>query len=216
MRVLLIGATGATGTFVLRNLLDDQRIDEVVIFVRKSTGLKNNKLTEILTTFDRLNDCQKYMQAEVAISCLGTTLKQAGSKEAQWVVDYDYQLQFAQLAKQNQVPHFILLSALGASASSKIFFNKMKGALETAIKELHFQRLDILQPSLLIRPNSDRFGERLSEKALKLFNNSGLLKAYQPIKVEDLGWLMEQLTFEKLPGVFVWTLKDLLNKLQKK
>ncbi len=216
MKVLLIGATGATGTFVLRYLLDDQRVDEVVLFVRKPTGMKNAKLTEILTSFDRLNEYQSHMQSHVAISCLGTTLKQAGSKEAQWVVDYDYQLQFAQLAQQNQVSHFILLSSLGASANSKMFYSRMKGALEDAVKELAFQRLDVLQPSLLIRPNSDRFGEWLSEKVLKLFNNIGLLKAYQPIKVEDLGWVIEQLAFEKQPGVFVWTLKDLLNKLQKK
>lgn len=216
MKVLLIGATGATGTFVLRSLLANQQVTEVVIFVRKSTGIKSNKLTEIVTSFDQLSSCQSYMNADVAVSCLGTTLKQAGGKEAQWVVDYDYQLQFAQLTKENQVPHFILLSALGASATSKMFYSKMKGALEAAIKKLDFERLDVLQPSLLIRPNSDRLGENLSEKVLKMFNNLGLLKAYQPIKVEDLGNFIDQLTNEKKSGVFVWALKDILEKFQKK
>ncbi len=213
MKVLLIGATGATGIFVLHNLLNDSRVDEVIIFVRKSTNIKHVKLKEIVTSFDQLNGYQSHMQAHVAISCLGTTLKQAGSKEAQWMVDHDYQLQFAKLAKQNHVPHFILLSAMGATATSKIFYNKMKGALEDAVKELHFTRLDVLQPSLLIRPNSNRFGERISEKVLSLLNSVGILKSYQPIKVENLGAIIAQLIFEKQPGVYVWNLKDLLKKL---
>lgn len=216
MKVLLIGATGATGTFVLSNLLNDEQVNEVVVFVRKSTGIKNAKLTEIITTFDQLADYQSYMHAQVAISCLGSTLKQAGSKQAQWVIDYEYQLQFAQLATQNQVPHFILLSSLGASAKSKVFYSKMKGALEDAVIKLPFTRLDILQPSLLIRPKSDRLGEKVSEKLLQFLNVFKLMKSYQPIKVENLGLLIKQLVFEKQSGVFVWTLIDLINKLQKK
>lgn len=89
----------------------------------------------------------------------------------------------------------------------------MKGALEDAVKELHFTRLDVLQPSLLIRPNSNRFGERISEKVLSLLNSVGILKSYQPIKVENLGAIIAQLIFEKQPGVYVWNLKDLLKKL---
>ena len=90
----------------------------------------------------------------------------------------------------------------------------MKGTLEQAVKALQFQRLDIVQPSLLIRPNSDRLGERWSEKLLKLLNGVGLLKAYQPIKVQDLGFLMHQMVFNKTAGVYVWTLKDLLKNFK--
>ena len=215
MKVLLIGATGATGSFVLKYLLANEQITEVVIFVRRSTGIVNDKLTEIITLFDELTTHQSVMNADVAISCLGTTLKQAGSKKAQWLVDYEYQLKFAELCKLSSINHFILLSSLGASAKSKIFYSQMKGALEEAMKALQFQRLDIVQPSLLIRPNSDRLGERWSEKLLKFLNGVGLLKTYQPIKVQDLGFLMHQMVFNKTPGVYVWTLKDLLKKLQK-
>ena len=215
MKVLLIGATGATGSFVLKYLLANEQVTEVVIFVRRSTGIVNDKLTEIITLFDELSSHQSVMNADVAISCLGTTLKQAGSKKAQWLVDYEYQLKFAELCKLSNVSHFILLSSLGASAKSKIFYSQMKGALEEAMKALQFQRLDIVQPSLLIRPNSDRLGERWSEKLLKFLNGVGLLKTYQPIKVQDLGFLMHQMVFNKTAGVYVWTLKDLLKKLQK-
>lgn len=215
MKVLLIGATGATGSFVLKYLLANEQITEVMIFVRRSTGIVNDKLTEIITLFDELATHQSVMNADVAISCLGTTLKQAGSKKAQWLVDYEYQLKFAELCKLSSINHFILLSSLGASAKSKIFYSQMKGALEEAMKALQFQRLDIVQPSLLIRPNSDRLGERWSEKLLKFLNGVGLLKTYQPIKVQDLGFLMHQMVLNKTAGVYVWTLKDLLKKLQK-
>ena len=124
MKVLLIGATGATGTFVLKHLLANEQVTEVVIFVRRSTGIVNSKLTEVVTAFDKLADHQWAMQAHAAISCLGTTLKQAGSKKAQWMVDYEYQLKFAELCKLGKVDHFILLSSLGASAKSKIFITK--------------------------------------------------------------------------------------------
>jgi len=213
MKVLLIGATGATGKFVLQNLLRESQITEVVIFVRTSTGNKDLKLTEIVTSFDQLEKFQTKMQADVAISCLGTTLKQAGSKELQWLVDYEYQYQFAQLAKSNNVRQFILLSALGASTNSRLFYNKMKGALEDAVKNLNFDRLDILQPSLLIRPNSDRLGERFSEKILNIFNSFAMLKSFQPIKVENLGFIIANLVFEKQKGVYIWPLKDLIKRV---
>lgn len=213
MKVLLIGATGATGKFVLQNLLRESQITEVVIFVRSSTGIKDLKLTEIVTSFDQLEKFQTKMQADVAISCLGTTLKQAGSKELQWLVDYEYQYQFAQLAKSYNVRQFILLSALGASTNSRLFYNKMKGALENAVKNLNFDRLDILQPSLLIRPNSDRLGERFSEKVLYFFNSIGILKSFQPIKVENLGFIIANLVFEKQKGFYIWPLKDLIKRV---
>lgn len=213
MKVLLIGATGATGKFVLQNLLRESQITEVVIFVRTATGIKDLKLTEIVTSFDQLEKFQTKMQADVAISCLGTTLKQAGSKELQWLVDYEYQYQFAQLAKSNNVRQFILLSALGASTNSRLFYNKMKGALEDAVKNLNFDRLDILQPSLLIRPNSDRLGERFSEKVLYFFNSIGILKSFQPFKVENLGFIIANLVFEKQKGFYIWPLKDLIKRV---
>ncbi|HUH25800.1 MAG TPA: NAD(P)H-binding protein [Flavobacterium sp.] len=216
MKVLLIGATSATGKFVLQHLIKDERIDEIVVFVRKITGINSTKLKEVVVDFDRLADYKEWMQGNVAISCLGTTLKQAGSKEKQWLVDHDYQLEFARLTKENGVSHFILLSAIGVSETSSFFYNRMRGSLENAVKKLQFPRLDLLRPSILIRPNSDRLGEKVSEKILKLLNTVGILKSYQPIHVQDLAKVMQDLIFVSDSDVFTHEVKDILKMLQKK
>ena len=216
MKVLLIGATGATGTFVLKHLIEDVRIDEIVIFVRKTAKVKSEKVKEVLVDFDKLHDYKDLMRGDVAISCLGTTLKQAGSQEKQWIVDHDYQLEFAKIAKENNVSHFILLSAMGVSETSKVFYNRMKGTLETAVKNVQFSRLDLVQPGMLIRPNTDRMGEKFAEKALTFLNAIGIFKSYRPIKVEDLAWVIKELVFETDLGIFTIKLNAIFERLQKK
>ncbi|HUH34293.1 MAG TPA: NAD(P)H-binding protein [Moheibacter sp.] len=214
MKVLLIGATGATGSELLEDLLADESITEVITFVRRLTNRKLKKLTEVLVDFERLFDYQELMQGDVAISCLGTTLKQAGSKEQQWIVDHDYQLEFAQLTKKNNVPHFILLSAIGASPESKIFYNRMKGTLEVAVRNLSFSRLDLFQPSILIRPNSNRVGEKMGEKIFQILNALGLFQTYRPISVQDLAAAMKANIFDSEPGVFQHNVQRILKKSQ--
>ena len=216
MKVLLIGATGATGTFVLKHLIEDVRIDEIVIFVRKTAKLKSDKVKEVLVDFDKLHDYKDLMRGDVAISCLGTTLKQAGSQEKQWIVDHDYQLEFAKITKENNVSHFILLSAMGVSETSKVFYNRMKGTLETAVKGLQFSRLDLVQPGMLIRPNTDRMGEKFAEKVLTFLNAIGIFKSYRPIKVEGLAWVIKELVFETDLGIFTIKLDAIFERLQKK
>jgi len=216
MKVLLIGATGATGMFVLKHLIEDVRIDEIVIFVRKTAKVKSDKVKEVLVDFDKLHDYKDLIQGNVAISCLGTTLKQAGSQEKQWIVDHDYQLEFAKIAKENNVSHFILLSAMGVSETSKVFYNRMKGTLETAVKNVQFPRLDLVQPGMLIRPNTDRMGEKFAEKVLILLNSIGIFKSYRPIKVEDLAWVIKELVFETDLGIFNIKLDAIFERLQKK
>lgn len=216
MKVLLIGATGATGMFVLKHLIEDVRIHEIVIFVRKTAKVKSDKVKEVLVDFDKLHDYKDLMRGDVAISCLGSTLKQAGSQEKQWIVDHDYQLEFAKIAKENNVSHFILLSAMGVSETSKVFYNRMKGTLETAVKGLQFSRLDLVQPGMLIRPNTDRMGEKFAEKVLTFLNAIGIFKSYQPIKVEDLAWVIKELVFETDLGIFTIKLDAIFERLQKK
>ena len=164
MKALIIGATGATGKDLLSQLLADDTYAEVHCFVRKPLALTHPKLHAHVVDFDTPEAWADLVRGDVAFSCLGTTLAVAGSKDAQWRVDYDYQYAFAQQCKANGVPSFVLVSAAGAKAQSKLFYNRMKGALEEAVKKLNFPRLLIFQPSVLIRSNSDRAGENLSVK----------------------------------------------------
>ena len=98
-------------------------------------------------------------------SCLGTTLKEAGSKEKQYLVDYTYQYEFAKIAAENGVPTYSLISSTGANENSPFFYPKIKGKLEQAIKKLSFKSIQIFQPPTLIRQEGlIRMGEKIGIK----------------------------------------------------
>jgi len=206
MKALIIGATGATGKDLVTQLLADDTYSEVHCFVRKPMNLSHPKLHTHVVDFETPETWANLLQGDVAFSCLGTTLAAAGSKEAQWRVDYDYQYHFAQQCKANGVPTFVLLSAAMANAQSKFFYNRMKGQLEEAVKALGFQRLLIFNPSILIRKDSARGGENFSLKVIQLLNKIGLLKHFRPMPTVVLAERMRQEVATTTEGIHTFVL----------
>lgn len=205
MKALIIGATGATGRDLLNLLLQDDRYEEVVIFVRHSLGVSHRKLVTHLVNFDRISEWSHLLTGDVLFSCLGTTRKAAGSKEAQWQVDYAYQFQVARAAKQNGVTHYILVSSVGADSGSTFFYLRMKGQLEEAIKQLHFTKTTFVQPPSLIRKvNKKWFGEGLSVKVLGKLNEFGLLTHLKPMPTEVVAQAMVKASIIQAPGIVAW------------
>ncbi len=196
MKGIVIGGTGATGKELVAQLLADHQFEQVTVLVRRSYFEPHPKLTEIVVDFEKLNDYQDDIVGDVAFSTLGTTLKDAGSKAAQWRVDHDYQLEFAKIAKANGVESFVLLSAFGANVNSTFFYNKMKGTLEENMQKLNFSQLTVLHPGGIDRPDSTRTGEKVMMKALKAFNTIGIFKAYAPISTQRLAKAMIASYFE--------------------
>jgi len=209
MKALIIGATGATGKDLLLQLLADDTYTEVHCFVRKPMSISHPKLHAHVVDFDTPEVWADLLHGDVAFSCLGTTLAMAGSKEAQWRVDYDYQYAFAQQCKANGVPTFVLVSAAGATAQSKLFYNRMKGQLEDAVKALDFPRLLIFQPSILIRPNSDRGAENFTVKAIHFLNKIGLFKRYRPMPTNVLAQRMRCEVATATEGVHTFILDEI-------
>ena len=209
MKALIIGATGATGKDLLAQLLEDEAYTEVHCFVRKPMSISHPKLHAHVVDFDTPEAWADLLQGDVAFSCLGTTLAVAGSKEAQWRVDYDYQYAFAQQCKANGVPTFVLVSAAMANAQSKVFYNRMKGQLEDAVKALEFTRLLIFQPSILIRSNSDRGAENFSVKAIHFLNKIGLFKRYRPMPTNILAQRIRREVATATEGVHTFTLDEI-------
>ena len=181
MHALIIGATGATGKDLVQVILSDTRYTSITLFVRKFSGVTHPKIKEIITDFDNLEAVAEHIQGDVWFSCLGTTLKAAGSKAKQWHIDYEIPLQFAQLAKRNGVPAAVLLSSYGARATSSNFYSQMKGKLEDVIDSLAFKQYIIFRPGLLLRPDTDRMGERVATIFLNFLNSLGLLRKFKPI-----------------------------------
>ena len=209
MKALIIGATGATGKDLLAQLLEDEAYSEIHCFVRKPMSISHPKLHAHVVNFDTPEVWADLLHGDVAFSCLGTTLAVAGSKEAQWRVDYDYQYAFAQQCKANGVPTFVLVSAAGATAQSKLFYNRMKGQLEDAMKALEFTRLLIFQPSVLVRKGSDRKGEQFGLKMIVLLNKIGLFKRYRPMPTNILAQRMRCEVATATEGVHTFILDEI-------
>ena len=194
MKALVIGATGAVGKDLVGQLLADDAFEKVDIFVRRPGGWNSPKLTTHLVDFDKPEEWKDLVSGDVLFSCLGTTLKAAGGPAAQWKVDYTYQYEAARAARENGVPKYVLISSIGADPQSKIFYARMKGELEDAVKQLGFPSCFILQPPSLIRKGSDRFGEKAGVALLKAFNAVGLMRKWQPMPTESVAKAMIRLS----------------------
>lgn len=186
LHALLIGATGATGRDLLDLLLKDPDFDQIDIFVRRAPDLQHEKLKIHVIDFDKPEQWAPLVTGDVLFSCLGTTLKAAGSKERQWKVDYQYQYEFAKIARENSVNNYVLVSTGLASSNSFFFYTRMKGQLEDAVRSLAFPKLGIFNPPVLERKNSDRIGEVIALKATRFFNKIGLFHSQKPLPTEVL------------------------------
>lgn len=211
MKTLVIGATGAVGKDLVQLLIDDSSVERVDIFVRREVKISAPKLVVHVIDFDHPETWADQLQGDVLFSCLGTTIKAAGSQENQWKVDYTYQYEAAKAAKANGVKTYVLVSSVGANAKSKVFYTKMKGALDDAVQELGFQGCFILRPPSLIRKGSDRFGEKVGIVALKAFNAIGLLRSFAPMRTEDVAASMIRLAKSGRQGVEIIDSQEILN-----
>lgn len=200
---LVLGATGATGQELVSLLLEDDNFNSVSIFVRKDPNITNSKLKTYVIDFSNLEDCKVLIKGDILFSCLGTTIRDAGSKEKQYLVDYTYQYDFAKLASDNCVPFYSLVSSTGANENSPIFYSKIKGKLEEAVKKLTFKTIQIFQPPTLIRQkNLMRTVEKIGIKIFGFLNYLGILKSQKPLPVSILAKVMvEHLKMEQINKV---------------
>lgn len=192
-KALVIGATGLIGKNVVNQLIKTEAYEKITILVRNSSGFTHEKLEEIIVNFDHLEDYEQYFQVNDVFSCLGTTIKIAKTKENFRKVDYDYSIKAAELASKAAVQNFLLISSMGASSHSNIFYSKVKGEVERDVRKLQFSGLFIFRPSLLLGERTEvRLGEQFAEKISTImpFLFTGPLKKYKPIKGETVAKAM--------------------------
>ena len=188
---IIIGATGAVGKEILKNILADSFYTKVYVLGRKSIEKlsDDNKLTKIKIDFEKIDFNTSILVNSDVFASLGTTIKIAGSKENQRKIDVDYTVNFAKLC-EGKVRSFNVVSAIGANSNSKNFYNSLKGELEDKLKEMNLGVLRIFQPSLLISKRDDkRFLEEIFMKVAPIFQFvlKGKSKKYSPIEVDVLG-----------------------------
>lgn len=161
--VLLAGATGLVGRHCLDELLADPGVAKVVAPTRRPLGVTHEKLDNPVVDFDALEEALRGQAFDQAICCLGTTIKQAGSREAFRRVDHDYPLALGRAARAGGAKHFLIVTALGSDERSLFFYNRVKGEVERDLRALGFEALTIARPSLLVGERSElRFGERVA------------------------------------------------------
>ena len=210
MKALVIGATGSVGKDLVQQLIEDSSVERIDIFVRREVKIPAAKVVAHVVDFDHPETWADQLKGDVLFSCLGTTIRAAGSQDAQWKVDYTYQYEAAKTAKANGVKTYVLVSSVGANAKSKVFYTKMKGALDEAVQELCFEGCFILRPPSLIRKGSDRFGEKVGIVALKAFNAIGLMRSFTPMPTEAVAAAMIRLTQSGRQGVEIINSQDIL------
>jgi len=213
LHALILGATGATGRELVKLLLEDSNFSQVSLFVRRSVDIDHEKITIYKIDFTRLNEYNNLIQGDVLFSALGTTKKEAGGEKEQFLVDYTYQYEFAKMASKNGINHYSLVSSIGADKNSFFFYPKIKGALESSIKSLEFNKIHIFQPPSIIRqPELIRSGEQYSINFLQVMNKLGFLKSLKPILVKDLAAkIIKESLLNQKEGVTIYKSKDLFN-----
>lgn len=205
---IVIGATGLVGMELVKILVQDERLNKVVVFVRRSLKMTSKKLEEHIIDFEKPETWQHLVKGDSLFSALGTTLKQAGGQKGQYKVDYTYQYRFADVASQNGVPVYVLVSSASANPDSRIFYTRMKGELERDVRKLPFASITLIQPGLLAgERQQERIGEKLGFKILNAVNTLGLLKKYRPIQGRVVAQAMINAALAAEKGVHVYTLE---------
>ena len=184
---IVIGATGLVGSALVNKLTTAEHVEKIITLTRRPSNHASSKVENHVVNFNQLEDDASLFKGDFLFSCLGTTRSQAGSIAAQREVDLEYQFKAAQLATQNGVSHYLLISSNGANDKSKNPYLKMKGELEQRIKLLPFKRISLFQPSLLMGPRKQfRFGEKLGGLILPILSFIPGLRRYRPITGEQV------------------------------
>ena len=206
---LVMGSTGLVGRHVTQQLLSRPDVDEVRILVRRPVEDRHPKLAVIAADWDRLEQHKPaFGGADCVFSCLGTTRKKAGSQDAFRKVDYSYVLNGAKLAKESGVPQFLAVSSMGADASSRNFYLRVKGETEEGLSALAFPGLHIFRPSLLLGEREERrLGEGLASVVMKRldFAFRGKLAPYRAVPGDKAARAMVSIALAGTKGYHVYS-----------
>jgi len=212
---ILLGASGLVGGYCLQTLLADTACERITLLTRRElVAVRHPRLAQRVVNFDALT-LADFASGEVVYCALGTTMRKAGSKQAFRRVDAEYPLAAARLGRQAGARQFVLVSSVGANASSNSFYLRTKGELEQEIGRLGFDGFHIFRPSLLLGKREEfRLGERLAVVIMPLLNLAmlGGWRRYRAIPAAMVGRAMVAAIRDSKSGTFVYEY-DAIRKL---
>jgi uncharacterized protein YbjT (DUF2867 family) len=211
--VVLVGATGLIGNALLHELIQETKVSEIRVFVRRKIDGLPAKVKQIITDFQDLTLLKEQVIGDVIYCCVGTTRKKTPDLNDYRNIDFGINIGMAELAKANGISTVHLISAMGASTTARIFYSKLKGEIEEALKELHFPNCYIYQPSMLIGTRSEsRPLEFVAQKLMLLFEGFRLLpkNEYHSIHAETIAKSMLKTLGKEVEGLHIQRYQEMI------
>jgi uncharacterized protein YbjT (DUF2867 family) len=208
---LIAGATGLVGAALLRRLAADADYAEVRVLGRRPPPLEAGKIRFVASDFSNLAELASELAVDDVFCCLGTTLRQAGSRAAFERVDYHMVVDLARAAHKAGAKRFLVVSAVGASARSPAFYSRVKARMEQAVGEIPFEAVHVVRPSLLLGARAEfRPGERLAQLAAPLLSLAlvGPLAKYRAVEADAVAAALARLARANTRGVHVHHLPE--------
>jgi uncharacterized protein YbjT (DUF2867 family) len=196
---LVVGATGLIGQFLVKKLEQQKEYKKIYILIRRDIEVNSKKVEVKVFSFDAL-ESSVIPKVDDVFCCLGTTMKKAKTKEAFKQVDYEYPLKIARGALEKGAKQFLVVSAIGASETSRFFYSRVKGEMEKAVMKLAYSHIHIFRPSLLLGERTElRVGEKVGEWGAKLAKPllKGALAKYRAISGEQVAKVMVRAALKK-------------------
>lgn len=190
---IILGATGLTGGIVLQELLEDARYSKIILFSRSACEISHEKIEEHLIDLFELENYKKDFVADDVFCCIGTTKAKTKDEALYKKIDYGIPVAAAKLSAENGINNFIVISALGADAENKLFYNRVKGLMENTVLSKNIDTIYVMQPALIAGQREEkRWGEYVAKGLMKLVNPLlfGALKKYKSIHPETIASAM--------------------------
>jgi uncharacterized protein YbjT (DUF2867 family) len=199
--VAILGATGLVGTECVRRFAESAKFERVVVLARRQVPVPTGRarVETHLVDYERLEEAAEHLRVSHIVCALGTTIGKAGSQERFRRVDHDYPIAAAHLGLREGARHYLLVSALGANPRSRIFYNRVKGEVEDAIRTMPYRSVTVVRPSLLLGERSEvRIGESIG-KLLAWMTP----RKYKPVHARDVAAALVRAAVEDKSGVRV-------------
>ncbi len=215
---IILGATGLTGSNLLKKLINDNRYESIKLFSRSRIDGLPTKVTQYIGDLLKLEDFKTDFTADEVFCCIGTTAKKTPDKNLYKKIDHGIPVTAAKLAKENKINTFLVVSAMGANKKSSVFYNKTKGEMENDVLLQNIEKTIILRPSLIGGERKQRrILEQIGLSVFKIIQPLfiGKLNNYKIIDADDIAEAMIQLANNKNNTEVIITSNQIV-KLSKK
>lgn len=200
---LIAGATGLVGSRLLEMLLQSGDYSQVIALSRKPMSHSSPRFINRVVDFDHLDGQGSELKADDVYCCLGTTIKQAGSQATFRKVDFEYPLSLAKVTRAQGAQQFLLVTAMGSSMSSSIFYNRVKGEVEEAVGSVGFPAYHIFRPSMLLGDRKEKRGGELIGKVVMTALDFAIPANYKAIQGDRVARAMMVIARQKQDGMHI-------------